>query len=91
MEESLSAGQKLAEDMLSYVNGASRSDFHDVLDRLDHGHRTLQQALMSLIVEIIRDYARKGPYEYDGRNEATVKLCKAIVERCGNELYLPFV
>ena len=40
-------------------------------------HRTLQQSLMRTMVKVIRAMAE---FPYDGRNEASVKLCKEIVE-----------
>lgn len=40
-------------------------------------HRTLQQSLMRTIVKVIREMAE---FNYDGRNEASVMLCKEIVE-----------
>lgn len=40
-------------------------------------HRTLQQSLMRTIVRVIREVANS---HYDGRNEASVKLCKELVE-----------
>ena len=42
-------------------------------------HRTLQQKLCSMAVAIIKEMGSEG-YMYDGRNEASVKFCKELVE-----------
>jgi hypothetical protein len=51
-------------------------------------HRTLQQGYGRLLVESIREFARMEKDGcFDGRNEATVKLCKdlmPIIEKKGN-------
>lgn len=53
-------------------------------------HRTLQQSLVRSMVAVIREMA-KSEY-YDLRNEASVNLCKAIVESgVLDEHSLPFV
>ncbi len=47
-------------------------------------HRTLQQSIMGLFLKVIYKWAKN--YEegwYDGRNEATCKLAKSIVDHIG--------
>ncbi len=53
-------------------------------------HRTLQQSLVRTLVCVIKEMAKSE--SYDGRNEASVMLCKKIVESgVLDETYLPFV
>lgn len=42
-------------------------------------HRTLQQKLCSMAVAILREMGSEG-YMHDGRNEASVKFCRGLVE-----------
>lgn len=80
----------IAKDFMSWVNHFShdRSEFVKIVC---HDHPTLQQGAMRIFLECIKDWA--GRDYYDARNEATVKLCKDIVEKCGEEgeFYLPFI
>lgn len=92
MPITVTAARQLGEDLLSFANGSCRGDNAEVIKLVtEEGHRTLQQCVMGLFVDIVRAHAKKGAFEFDGRNEATVKLCKAIVERCEDELALPFI
>lgn len=53
-------------------------------------HKTLQQTFMrDFIVPTIRELSEAYP---DGRNEATVNLCKQLIEVCDKDgNYLPFI
>ena len=42
-------------------------------------HRTLQQKLCSMAVAILREMGSEG-YMHDGRNEASVRFCRNLVE-----------
>jgi hypothetical protein len=87
-ERAASAARHAAEALLDLVNHADDpSEFVKLLT--EDGHRTLQQGAMAVFVKVIRAHAAKGHLEFDGRNSATVKLCKAITERCADELCLP--
>ena len=59
------------------------NDFGFKADKFAKGiqfqHRTLQQKLCSMAVAIIKEMGSEG-YMYDGRNEASVKFCKELVE-----------
>ena len=49
-------------------------------------HRTLQQGMMRLFTACIEKWAEQADKgQYDLRNEATVKLCKKIVEATGDK------
>ena len=52
-------------------------------------HRTLQQNLTRFCVEWLRVCA-SDDYGYDGRNEASHKLAKKIIEAL-DDAYLPFI
>ena len=69
-------GKELAQEMLDYVNafGFDSDTFADVII---HGHRTLQQSFMRLIIKTIRKMATVTP---DDRNAQTVALAKKISE-----------
>jgi hypothetical protein len=75
------------------VNTYADKDFAPFIEHLTKAtHRTLQQKFMGVICRIIKEQAAKGEGEYDARNEATVQLCRKIVEKVGADLdYLPFI
>lgn len=55
-------------------------------------HRTLQQGIMRLFLETIREWAEAyDTGQYDARNEATVKLSRKIVDAIEGDDYLPFI
>ena len=54
-------------------------------------HRTLQQKLCSMAVAIIKEMGSED-YPYDGRNEASVKFCKKLVESGAlDDAYFPCI
>lgn len=60
-------------------------------NEMSHDHRTLQQSFTRLCIEWIK-FCASDEYRTDGRNEATKKACKKIVENVSEEdLYLPFI
>lgn len=64
-------------------------NYKGVAKAMANDHCTLQQSFMRLCFEFIRQMSEKK--YFDGRNEASVKLAKQIVESLGEEQYLPFV
>ena len=50
-------------------------------------HRTLQQTFTNLCFAWIRHLASLEEYQYDGRNEASVKMAKEIVEKVDSIKY----
>lgn len=74
-----------------------RGDTEDVkafLEAFSQEHRTNQQNIMRLAVALIEELASKGWGQFDGRNEASVKLAKDIVTNLADwerKKYLPYV
>lgn len=64
-------------------------NYKSVAKAMANDHCTLQQNFMRLCFEFIRQMSEKK--YFDGRNEASVKLAKKIVESVGEETYLPCV
>lgn len=82
----------LASELESLINVMGcKTDI--LVNEIQRYHRTLQQELFrSVIVPLIREWADKKEFQYDARNEGTVLACKAIMERCAEELdYLPMI
>lgn len=71
---------KEASDMVERgVNSFSNEFSREFVGNLQKMHKTLQQSFQREIVMLwIKEMAKNE--NYDGRNEATVKQCKAIVE-----------
>lgn len=84
--------RELASLLTDGVNG-TKIDVDAFLGDMMNRHRTLQQACMRLLLQLIYKWAEmddKG--RYDLRNEQTVKTCskiKAFLEEEG--FYLPYV
>lgn len=77
-----------AREMEDYVNSFI-TDEEKFAEACSHFHRTLQQSLMRLIVEIISKFAT---LDTDGRNERAVALAKKldnVIKEDGG--YMPFV
>lgn len=81
-------GKELAKLFAEHVNSAHPDKF--VIEMLNE-HRTLQQNFMKVVVLYVRELAKLNENQYDLRNEDSVKLAKAIVERCSDELYLRYI
>lgn len=88
-------GEEAAEYMERFVNVmANRKEEEAFAMKIVHGtHRTLNQSFFGLMFRCI--VAQANCYDaqrYDARNEASVKLCKRIVDSLGDDLnYLPFI
>jgi hypothetical protein len=77
-------GSEMSMILDEFCNGASdraRADFVEQLTT--RTHRTLQQSAMGLFVKCIEAWA--SATNFDDRNEATVKLCKKIVDATGDK------
>ena len=87
------SGREMAEALGDFMNGASKAERADFIDTfINSVHRTLQQKGMGTIFELIQAYAKLGPGQFDLRNEATVQLCKRIVEKFDKyDMALPFI
>lgn len=89
-------GEQMGELLDEFVNGASREQMAAFVQKVtDRTHRTLQQKIMGAFVACIESWAARAerPGLYDARNEATVKLCKKIVDATGDKYdrVLPYI
>lgn len=86
-------GKELAEAIGNFVNGADSKDIDTFVEAMiNNVHRTLQQNTMKMFVRLVQKYAQLPDSHYDLRNEATVQLCKKIVERLDKyDLALPLI
>lgn len=62
-------------------------------EKLAENHRTLQQGFTRIVVAWIEYLAELKDGQYDGRNDASVRLAKAIVAtpEWGSRKYLPYI
>ena len=82
--------EELARDITKFFNSFDDENRFKLLsDNLLNEHRTLQQTTMKFMIHMMKEWAKSE--RYDGRNEATVKLCKKITEEFKDDLYLPMV
>lgn len=93
--ESWSAAQRKeaekAVDLLSrYANNVSMNSSYFV-NAVMQEHRTLQQAMFSLFMSCIREWARLSENHYDLRNEFTVETSKKIMKAIGEFYGAPLV
>lgn len=74
-------GAEMGEMLDEFCNGAGREHIPAFVEHVtSRMHRTLQQKVMGLFLRCIEAWAEdKGGH--DGRNDATVKLCKEIVDK----------
>ncbi len=76
------SGTEMAEMLDEWCNGARKNDFTEFSQYLTtRTHRTIQQKVMGAFIETIEAWSLSS---FDGRNEATVKLCKRIIEATGD-------
>jgi hypothetical protein len=84
--------KKVVDILSRFVNGFNREEREAFVTALMIEHRTLQQSMARLFFQCIgkwAEYGEKGMF--DGRNEATCKLCKKIVDTFGDEMGLPYI
>lgn len=72
-------GKELAKQVAYSINSFNFND-KEFCEQMHREHRTLQQNFMRLIRTYIRETAKMQEYEYDDRNEASVMMCKKLVE-----------
>jgi hypothetical protein len=90
--ESIEESKKLARQFSQLCNTSSLDIPTFVAQVTQYEHRTLQQREMVVLWECIVAWAENDkPGHYDARNEATVKLCRWIVDTVGKEQYFPYV
>lgn len=78
------SGSEMAQMLDEFCNKADREDIAAFVEQVTmRTHRTLQQAIMRLFIATIEAWATQK--NFDGRNEATIKLCKRIIEATGDK------
>ena len=82
---------ELVSDVLNVMgNRQFIKDFTEVI--CHRTHRTLQQGVMGVATSLIAQWAEDFKAgNYDGRNEATCKLCNKIMESHAEDMWLPFI
>lgn len=81
------SARDFANECLDFVNGGyNKQEFTDTMLT---GHRTLQQSFMRLIMNWLKALSEQE--YYDGRNEASVKLAKRIMDAVGDDYCLPYI
>jgi hypothetical protein len=86
--------EEMAQLVAEFVNGANEGDIENfALYLTERVHRTNQQGVMGLFVRCIEKWARLSSGEFDLRNQATVDLCKKMIEATGDiyDRFLPRV
>lgn len=76
-----------ADALTDYVNVMGRK-YGAFVAAILRSHRTLQQNVMRMFMQLVKAWSES---RYDGRNEATVKLAKEIMEAVGDSIYLPHI
>ena len=80
------------ETMSRFCNVLDRDFAADVIKGMAIEHRTLQQAFTGLCLKWLCHLAELPENRYDGRNEASVKMAKAILAAVPDIKYgLPLV
>jgi hypothetical protein len=82
--------KKIVSDLSNYVNSSSTQP-ELFAGEVMRDHRTLQQSMFKLFCACIIKWSKCA--SYDLRNEYTVKLCKEIVEKIGEDKlkYIPYI
>jgi hypothetical protein len=86
-------GREMAMEFENFVNSMSNEEsINGFVEYVtDHSHRTLQQSMMGVFLKCIKSWSKKGEYEFDLRNKATVDTSKKIMTALDNDERLPFI
>lgn len=86
-------GVFLAEQIMRMLNMFGGGHANEAfMNHMTTNHRTLQQRFTAFCFVWIKICAEKEKSkDYDLRNEASVKLCRKIVDQFGDQMYLPFI
>jgi dGTP triphosphohydrolase len=82
-------GFEFADLFSQLVNSSSRKTRDAAIGKMLRDHRTLQQGMMRFVMDYIEGMAEKQ--HFDLRNEASVKLAKAIMELPSDIRSLPLI
>ena len=74
-------GAEAARVLANYVNAMGHNPDEFVEQLTLREHRTLQQSVMSIFLGCIEAWADKEEFQFDGRNEDTVKISRIIKAR----------
>ena len=85
-------GQEAAQALASFCNDYGADD-EGFMDEIHRTHRTLQQGVGRLMVQLIKQWAQDYQSgNYDDRNKAVCELSRDIVKKVQPEmLYLPLI
>lgn len=84
MDQDEKVGREFANAFSKFVNNFNREDKQFAVEAMLRDHPTLQQSMMRFFMQFVAGMA--GQARVDGRNEASVKLAKRIVELDGTGL-----
>lgn len=84
-------GKTVAEDFSNFVNSFGCDEDGFVHQLVNNTHRTLQQSAFKVMFMCIKAWSEKNEYQYDLRNEDTVKMSKKMVEAVKDEDYIRFI
>lgn len=73
------SGKEMASEMTDFVNTFSSEGKEEFIQAMASEHRTLQQSFTRLCLKWIEHCASQD-YRFDGRNESSHYVCKAMVE-----------
>ena len=80
-------------NLFDMMNGGFYSKDVEIMMNVWHSeHRTLQQKFFSsFVIPLIKNISELDSKYFDGRNQDTKDLCDAIVEKCGDNMYLRYI
>lgn len=83
--------EELQEDTKDFLNifGCNVEDEVKFVELMSRSHKTIQQNYTRFVLRWIGKMAMTK--YYDARNEASVKLCKKIIDTIGEDNYLPIL
>lgn len=92
-EEAYNKGEKIAKELSDALNSMTfdKELINGFVDGITKQHRTLQQSSMRAIMALIKEWSEMAEKGYfDRRNEATVRFCQEIIEKCSINSF-PFI
>lgn len=72
----MTKGEKMAEQITDFVNGAREKDYEDFAKAMVKQHPTLQQSFTRLVYEFLEKQADN--VLFDLRNQSSVEFAKAV-------------
>lgn len=96
LEESRQKGIDSAKIITDGLNSSNSTESNVLIEGFVEGitrvHRTLQQCSAKAIYEVIKSWADNyDDGNYDGRNEATCKWAKQMIDAVGKDQHFPFI